>query len=107
MRIICLVNMISTSGILTQELDPELTSKLPPHQNYTAYLGTVKLSIYNIYIYHIIFNAWLKICIFVSSQQLCGLGDVWRCQGGSHHHWSGSGSLQEGTLWVLARVGPN
>ena len=57
MKINCSFNMISTSGILTQELDPELTSKLPPHHNYTAYLGTVKLregnilpSIYNLYL---------------------------------------------------------
>ena len=72
MKINCSVNMISTSGILTQELDPELTSKLPPHHNYTAYLGKVKLRegnilpcIYNLYfIYHLGGTPYLVILHF-------------------------------------------
>ena len=35
-------DIFPTSGILTQELDPDLTSRLPPHHNYSAYLGTVR-----------------------------------------------------------------
>ena len=102
-------DIFPTSGILTQELDPDLTSRLPPHHNYSAYLGTVRFCLALIviiywaglgYIIQSIFKARFELRLFcipiVCSQQLCGLGHVWRRPGGSDHHWSGQRILQEG-----------